>query len=190
MPDTPEITSLRGQRVLLRRWRTSDRPAFAAMNADPRVMEFMMKRLTREESDAFADRIDACFAERGYGLWAVEIPDVSPFAGFAGLSPVPADVPFAPAIEIGWRLAVEAWGHGYATEAARLALEHAFTRLGLTEIVSFTAVQNTRSQAVMQRIGLGFSGTFPHPRLPEGHPLRPHLLYRITAEEWRRNQKV
>jgi RimJ/RimL family protein N-acetyltransferase len=160
------------------------------MNADPRVMEFMLKRLTREESDAFADRIEACLVERGYGLWAVEIPGVAEFAGFTGLWPVRPEIPCAPAIEIGYRLAPVAWGKGYATEAAQLALAHGFGVAGLSEIVSFTAVFNKRSQRVMQKLGLVFSGSFEHPSVPEGNPLRPHVLYRISAAEWRCNPRI
>jgi len=185
MPDSPEITTLRGPRVILRAWRANDREAFAAMNADPRVMEFMLKRLTREESDAFADRIESCFAERGYGLWAAEIPGLAEFAGFIGLWPVRPEIPCAPAVEVGYRLATSAWGKGYATEGARLALAHAFDVAGLKEVVSFTAVLNKASQRVMQKLGLVFSGTFEHPSVPEGNSLRPHVLYRITAAEWR-----
>jgi RimJ/RimL family protein N-acetyltransferase len=185
MPDANSTTTLRGPRVILRRWRPTDRPAFAAMNADSRVMEFMLKRLTREESDGYADRIEACFAERGYGPWAVEIPGVMDFAGFAGLWPVRPGILSAPAIEIGYRLAQPAWGKGYATEAARLALAQAFDVAGLKEIFSFTAVINQRSQRVMQKLGLVFSDTFEHPSVPEGNPLRPHVLYRITLDEWR-----
>lgn len=188
MSSSPHIPTLRGLRVILRPWRPADRHAFAAMNADPRVMEFMLKRLTREESDAYADRIEACFAERGYGLWAVEIPGLAEFAGFAGLWPVRPEIPCAPAVEVGYRLAPVAWGKGCATEAAGLALAHAFGAAGLAEVVSFTAVTNTRSQRVMQKLGLVFSGTFEHPLVPVGNPLRPHVLYRITAAEWRWNQ--
>jgi RimJ/RimL family protein N-acetyltransferase len=190
MPQPSTIPTLRGPRVILRRWRQSDRDAFAAMNADPSVMEFMLKRLSREESDAYADRIEAHLAERGFGLWAVEIPGLAEFAGFIGLWPAKPEIPCAPAVEIGYRLAEVAWGKGYATEGARLALAYAFEVAGLKEVVSFTAVLNTRSQRVMQRLGLVFSGTFDHPSVPEGNPLRPHVLHRITEREWRWNQRL
>jgi RimJ/RimL family protein N-acetyltransferase len=189
MPDAHNTPTLQGPRVTLRAWRPSDRDAFAAMNADPRVMEFMLKRLTRAESDAFADRIEACLAERGFGLWAVEIPGVAEFAGFTGLWPVRPEIPCAPAVEVGYRLAPSAWGNGYATESARLALAHGFDVAGLSEIVSFTAVLNKRSQRVMQKLGLVFSGSFEHPSVPEGNPLRPHVLYRISAAEWQCKQR-
>jgi len=188
MSTSPKIPTLRGPRVVLRPWRRSDRDAFAAMNADPRVMRFMLKGLTREESDGYADRIEACFAERGYGPWAVEIPGVTEFAGFTGLWPVRPGIPCAPGVEIGYRLAEIAWGRGYATEGSRLVLAHAFEVAGLHEVVSFTAVLNKPSQRVMQKLGLVFSGTFEHPSVPPGNPLRPHVLYRITAAEWRWNQ--
>lgn len=179
------VDELRGERVLLRGWRPEDREPFAALNADPEVMRYFPKLLDRAESDAMADRIEACFETQDFGLWALEFPGKIPFAGFSGLWPAHPEVPCAPAIEIGWRLARTAWGLGYATEGARLSLAHAFDVCGLKEVVSFTAVLNVRSQAVMQRIGLVFTGTFDHPMVPEGNPLRPHVLYRITAAEWR-----
>lgn len=185
MASNATVPTLRGPRVILRGWRPSDREAFASMNADPVVMEFFLRRLTRDESDAFVDRSEACFAERGYGLWATEIPGLMDFAGYIGLWPVKPEMPFAPAVEIGYRLAAPAWGKGYATEGSRLALAHAFDVAGLEEVVSFTAVLNKRSQRVMQKLGLVFSGTFDHPSVPEGNPLRPHVLYRITGPEWR-----
>ena len=185
MPGSPEIPTLRGPRIILRPWRPSDRDSFAAMNADPQVMEFFLRRLNRAESDAFAGRIEGHFTANGYGLWAVEIPGLAEFCGFIGLAPANPAVPCAPAIEIGWRLTSAAWGKGYATEGARLSLAHGFEVVGLKEIVSFTAVLNKPSERVMQRLGMKFDGTFDHPLVPEGHPLRPHVLYRLTADEWR-----
>jgi len=155
------------------------------MNADPKVMEFFLKRLTREESDAMVDRSEACFEENGFGLWALEIRGVVPFAGYVGFWPVLPEIPCAPAVEIGWRMSADAWGRGYATEAGRLALRFGFEKAGLDSIVSFAAVINTRSIAVMKRLGMRYEGTFEHPRVPEGNPLRPHVLYRIAADEWR-----
>jgi ribosomal-protein-alanine N-acetyltransferase len=168
-------------RLLLRRWRLEDRAAFARMNADPRVMEFFPKLLTREESDAAADRIEAHFQQHGFGLWAVEIPDVAAFAGFVGLATPRFEAAFTPCVEIGWRLAAEHWGRGYATEGARAALEFGFGKLGLTEILSFTAVDNVRSRRVMEKIGMTHcpADDFDHPLLPAGHPLSRHVLYRI-----------
>ena len=154
------------------------------MNADPGVMEHFPATLTRAESDALAGRIGAGFAERGFGLWAVEVAGGEPFIGFTGLAVPPFQAHFTPAVEIGWRLARPSWGHGYATEAARRVLDFAFGDLGLPEVVSFTSVTNVRSQAVMERIGMTRdpAGDFDHPLLGEGHPLRRHVLWRIAAE--------
>jgi RimJ/RimL family protein N-acetyltransferase len=169
------------ERLVLREWRAADRTPFAAMNADPRVMEHFPATQTRAESDAFADRIAAHFDEHGYGLWAVEPRDGSAgFLGFVGLQHVSFAAPFAPAVEIGWRLAYDAWGRGYATEAARAALGYAFGEAALDEVVSFTTVANERSQAVMRKIGLRRdpAGDFDHPRVDDPR-IRPHVLYRI-----------
>jgi ribosomal-protein-alanine N-acetyltransferase len=169
-------------RLVLRRWRAADRAPFAAMNADPAVMAYFPAPLTRAESDALADAIEAHHAARGFGLWALEIPGVAPFAGFVGLSVPGFTAPFTPCVEIGWRLAAAHWGRGYATEAAFGVLAHAWDVVGLDEVVSFTTAGNDRSRAVMTRIGMRHdSGSdFDHPRLPAGHPLRPHVLYRIA----------
>jgi RimJ/RimL family protein N-acetyltransferase len=172
---------LRTERLWLRRWLPDDRGPFARMNADPRVMEFFMAPLARGESDALADRIEAHFQQHGFGLWAVEVPGVTPFAGFVGLCIPSFEAPFTPCVEIGWRLAADHWNRGYATEGARAALEFGFRSLQLEEIVSFTTPTNVRSWRVMEKIGMTRSASddFDHPRLPEGHPLRRHLLYRI-----------
>jgi ribosomal-protein-alanine N-acetyltransferase len=180
---------LRTARLLLRRWREADLTPFAAMNADPEVMEHYPAPLTRAESDAFARRIEAGFGEAGFGLWAVETIGGG-FIGYTGLArprfTAHFTSPARPATEIGWRLARHAWGHGYATEAARAVLGFAFDRAGLGEIVSFTAVANVRSQAVMRRIGMtrDLAGDFDHPALPAGHRLRCHALYRIARQDW------
>jgi len=171
-------------RLLLRVFRDEDRPAFAAMNADPAVMEHFPALLTREESDALAERIRREHASRGFGLWAVELPGADPFVGFVGLSVPSFEAPFTPCVEIGWRLARHVWGRGLATEGARAVLDIAFAELGLVEVLSFTAVQNERSQRVMERIGMtrDTDGDFDHPRLPEGHALRRHVLYRARRD--------
>jgi len=163
--------------LLLRRWTHEDREPFAAINADPRVIEFLPTPLSREQSDAFVDRIEAHFDQSGYGLWAVEIPGVTTLAGFIGLT----TLPFLPAPEIGWRLATPYWGAGYATEGARAVLAFGFDTIGLDEIVSVTAVENVRSRRVMETIGMSRDprDDFDHPALPEGHPLRRHVMYRI-----------
>jgi ribosomal-protein-alanine N-acetyltransferase len=170
------------ERVILRQWRESDRAAFAVMNADPRVMEhFASGPLSRRESDALVDRIVSHFAEHGFGVWAIEIAGGVEFAGFCGLAVPGFNAHFTPCVEIGWRLAAEHWGHGYATEAARGALAFGFSTLALREIVSFTTVGNLRSQRVMQRIGMHRdpSDDFDHPGVAADHPFRRHVLYRI-----------
>ena len=173
---------LRTERLLLRRWRESDLDPFAALNADPIVMEHFHHGVrTRAESADFMSRIEHEFAQRGFGLFAVEVPGVAPFIGFVGLHAATFEAPFTPAIEVGWRLAHAYWGKGYATEAARAAVAFGFDHAGLEEIVSFTNVGNLRSQRVMQRIGMtrDLEGDFDHPAVPPGHPIRPHVLYRI-----------
>jgi RimJ/RimL family protein N-acetyltransferase len=172
---------LRGERVLLRGWEPEDLAPFAAMNADPRVVEHYPAPLSRGESDAFVhERIARQFAELGFGLWAVEVPGVAPFVGYVGLSVHTFDADFTPCVEIGWRLAFEHWGRGYATEAARVAIEFGFEQVGLDEIVSFTTPANRRSVAVMERLGMTYAGEFEHPRLPPEHRLRRHVLYRLA----------
>jgi RimJ/RimL family protein N-acetyltransferase len=182
-PSGPErgraVPRLRCERVLLREWVPDDLAPFAALNADPRVMEHYPSTLTRVESDAFVgERILPQFAERGFGLWAVEVPDVAPFVGYVGLSTPSFDAEFTPCVEIGWRLAFPYWGNGYATEAAREAIDFGFVHAGLEEIVSFTVPANHRSIAVMKRLEMTYAGEFDHPRLPPGHRLRRHVLYR------------
>jgi RimJ/RimL family protein N-acetyltransferase len=146
-----------------------------------RVVEFLPGALSREESDALADRIEAHFQRHGFGLWAVEIPEITRFAGFIGLSIPSFEAPFTPCVEIGWRLGPEHWNHGHATEGARAALKFGFAVLQLDEIVSFTVPGNARSIRVMDKLGMTRSASddFDHPALPEGHPLRRHVLYRI-----------
>lgn len=179
----PDPRTLRTERLALRRWRDSDRAPFAAMNADPEVMEHFPATLTREQSDVMIERIEAAFEARGFGLWAVELAASGEFIGFTGLSVPGFHAHFTPAVEIGWRLSRSSWGRGYATEAAQRALASGFNDYGLAEVVSFTAVRNVRSQAVMRRIGMTHdaAGDFDHPRLPEGHPLRRHVLWRVQA---------
>ncbi len=174
--------ALETPRTRLRRWREPDREPFALMNADPRVVEFLPAPLTRAGSDAFADRIAAHFAEHGFGLWALEVPGAAAFAGFVGLSIPRFEAAFTPCVEVGWRLAPEHWGRGYATEAARAALRFAFGPLGLVEVLSFTVPANLRSRRVMERLGMTRDprDDFDHPLLPEGHRLRRHVLYRIS----------
>jgi len=180
VPLTPTV--LRTERLVLRRWRDADREPFAALNADPVVMEHFVARPTRAESDELVDRIEDTFDREGYGLWAAEVRATGGFAGFVGLWPATFDAPFTPAVEVGWRLARSAWGSGYATEAARMAARDGFDRLDLAEIVSFTSVGNTRSRRVMEKIGMTHdpADDFDHSALPAGHRLRHHVLYRLS----------
>ncbi len=168
-------------RLMLRRWREADRAPFAELNGDAETLSFFPSILTRAESDALVDRIEARFEAHGYGLWALEVTETGRFIGFTGLAPMPDDVPGAGGIEIGWRLARAAWHHGYATEAALAARDVAFTGVGLAELWSMTAVLNTPSQAVMRRIGMTEAARFEHPRVPDGSPLRPHVVYHLTS---------
>lgn len=171
---------IRTRRLILRPWRDEDAEPFAALNADPAVMEHFPAQLTRAESDAMIERIRAHFTREGFGLWAVEVPGVSPFIGFTGLS---RPAWWTEVVEIGWRLAPVHWGAGYATEAAHAVLEHGFTTLALDEVVSFVVPENVRSQRVMDRLGMTRDpdGDFDHPNVPVGHRLRPHWLYRIRT---------
>ncbi|HEY0035146.1 MAG TPA: GNAT family N-acetyltransferase [Longimicrobium sp.] len=180
---TSSVPTLTTARLVLRPWRDDDLAPFAALNADPRVMEFFPAVLSCAESDGLAARIGQHMETHGFGLWAVEVPRVAPFIGFVGLMTVSPALPFAPAVEVGWRLAREHWGRGYATEAARAAVEFGFGVLGLGEIVSFTTERNGPSRAVMERLGMTHSPAedFEHPSIPAGHPLQPHVLYRLRA---------
>ena len=173
------------ERLLLRRWRAADLAPFAEMNADPLVMRYFPRPLDRAESDAIVERTEASFAERGYGLWAVERRADAAFLGFTGLSLQVFEAPFTPCVEVGWRLRVDAWGHGYATEAGRAALRFGFEEIALAEILSWTSVSNLPSIRVMERIGMHRdpADDFDNPRVPLGSPLRPHVLYRMRADE-------
>lgn len=176
-------SALETTRLRLRPWVAADREPFARLNADPEVMEHLPSSLSRPDSDALADRIQAQIEAHGWGLWAVEIPGVASFAGYIGLSTPRFEASFTPCVEVGWRLGREFWGSGYATEGAGAAIRFGFRTLGLSEIVSFTAAVNTRSIRVMERIGMRRDPAedFEHPDLPAGHPLRPHVLYRIAG---------
>jgi len=178
MPDHP---TLRTVRLLLRPWRENDRVAFAAINADPRVMEFLPNPLTRQESDAMIDRIRTHFDRHGFGLWAVEAVGVADLIGFTGLSVPRFEAHFTPCVEVGWRLAFEHWGRGYATEAAGAAVQFGFQHARLEQIVSFTVPANVRSRRVMEKIRMTYSPAddFEHPGIPDGHRLKHHVLYRL-----------
>jgi len=175
------------ERLVLRHWQESDREPFARLNADPRVMEFMAGPLSREESDLLVDRIEAHFRKHGFGLCAIELREDHSFAGFVGLAVPWFQAAFTPCVEIGWRLAADHWGKGLATEGAREMVRHAFEVVGLDELVSFTVPANARSRRVMEKLGMTHKAAddFDHPRLPEGHPLRRHVLYRLGRSEWK-----
>lgn len=177
-----ELIEVETERLCLRQWRLAEHEPFAAMNADPRVMEYFPATLTRTESDAMAEHCQLLIEERGWGFWAAEYKATHEFIGFVGLHTPSAELPFSPCVEVGWRLAFSHWGKGFASEAAKEALRVGFHSLGLNEIVSFTAVGNRRSRAVMERLGMWESGTFDHPHVPEGLGLRRHCLYRLTHE--------
>ncbi|BBL76468.1 GNAT family N-acetyltransferase [Methylomagnum ishizawai] len=170
-------------RLHLRPWLPADRVPFAALNADPKVMEYFPAPLSRAESDALADRCQALIEARGWGFWAVERQDGGGFIGMVGLH-TPDGLPFPPCVEVGWRLAFRHWGRGYATEAARAAVAFGFGTLDLPDIVAFTAETNLRSRRVMRRLGMAEAGGFDHPKVAEGSPLRRHRLYRLSRADW------
>jgi RimJ/RimL family protein N-acetyltransferase len=175
-------------RLRLRAWQEADRGLFAAMNADPEVMAFFPALQSRAASDASIDSWQSQFASQGWSNWAVERLDDGRFIGYVGLTVPRRVLPFSPCVEIGWRLARPAWGHGFATEGGRAVLQVGFEQIGLQEVVSFTTLSNSRSRAVMERLGLhNASQDFDYPALPEAHPLRRHCLYRIGRSQWREN---
>ncbi|ATR84855.1 N-acetyltransferase [Pseudomonas sp. FFUP_PS_473] len=180
------ILELESARLVLRQWQDDDLREFAAMCADPQVMRYFPAPLTRLESAALIGRLRGHFAEYGFGLWALERKDSGAFIGMTGLLNVNFNAGFAPAVEIGWRLARRHWGLGFASEAAWTCLRCAFAQLGLEQVVSFTSESNLPSQKVMQAIGMQADpdSNFEHPRIPPGHPLRPHVLYRINRTQW------
>lgn len=163
----------------MRRWRDGDRDAYAAINADPEVMRYFPATLDRAASNASVDRIEDLFDRQGFGLWALEVAATGEFIGFTGLNPMPAGVPGAGGMEVGWRLAQRAWHQGFATEAATAAVDVALSGVGLTQVWSMTATANQPSQAVMIRLGMKPYTLFDHPKLAVGHPLRRHIAYRL-----------
>ncbi len=176
------------ERLRLRQWRDADREPLARLNADPRVMEFFPNLLDRAASDAMLLRIQSKISDKGWGWWAVEIESTQEFIGFVGLNVPAPELPCSPCVEVGWRLGFDYWGKGYASEAARSALSIGFETLDLDEIVSFTAVCNRRSRAVMERLHMKIApDTFLHPSLPPQHPLAEHCLYRLPREVWMEN---
>lgn len=176
-------SSIITERLILRRWKPSDAHPFFLINSDPKVMRFMFKILNHEESDRIIQKIEDHFDVHGFSFWALETKDTQQFIGFTGLA-IPSFIShFTPCVEIGWRLAKNYWGKGFATEAAKAALHYGFTTAGLKEIVSFTAPINLPSIAVMERIGMKRNPVenFDHPNLPQGHPLQKHILYRLKS---------
>jgi RimJ/RimL family protein N-acetyltransferase len=181
-----ELIEFETERLKLRQWKSSDRDPFAAINADPQVMEFFPAPLDRAASDAMVDRCQSKITECGWGFWAAESKETNQFIGFVGLNIPTYDLPFAPCVEIGWRLAVSFWGKGLATEAAKGALQVGFDRIGLTEIVSFATIKNVRSRAVMERIGMQETETiFQHPLVPVDSHLGKHCLYVLSRDRWK-----
>jgi RimJ/RimL family protein N-acetyltransferase len=171
---------IKTDRLILRGWKSSDVEPFVSLNADPRVMEFFPATLSRTETEAMVSTIEARIGRDGFGFWAAELKETRGFIGFIGLNVPGYPLPFSPCVEVGWRLAFDCWGKGYAQEGAYAALAFGFERMGLKEIVSFTTVNNVRSRRVMERVGMTYDaqGDFDHPKLPEYHPLRRHVLYR------------
>ncbi|WAW09584.1 GNAT family N-acetyltransferase [Oxalobacter vibrioformis] len=186
MKNISPSAELETERLILRQWKRKDYAPYAELNADRVVMAFFTATFTRKESDAMVAYLQSLIARRGWGVWAVERKSDGAFIGSVGLHVPHAKLPFTPCVEVGWRLAQAYWGHGYATEAAREVLRFGFEVLALPEIVAFTSLLNTRSMAVMQRLGMVTDPgqNFPHPDVPKGSPLREHCLYRITRSEW------
>jgi 3-dehydroquinate dehydratase/shikimate dehydrogenase len=186
------LISIRTDRLILRQWKKGDLEPFASINADPRVREYFPGLQTREESDHSVSLVSGHIEKYGWGFWAASLVETGEFIGFIGLEDVYFQANFVPAVEIGWRLAYKHWGKGYATEGALACLRYGFKTLKLDEIVSFTAVENTRSRRVMEKIGMHHDSKddFDHPKLPEGHPLRRHVLYRLDRDEWKKQQRA
>jgi RimJ/RimL family protein N-acetyltransferase len=184
LPTAPTLTSAR---LKLRPWREDDLAPFAELNADAQVMEYLLRQLTRPESDALADRMREQLRQTGFGWWAVEAPGVADFIGAVGLSVPAYTAAFTPCVEIGWRLARAHWGRGYANEAARAVVAYGFEQAALDEIVAITVPDNHRSRTLMSRLGMvrTVGEDFDHPLVPTGHRLRRHVLYRLSAERWR-----
>jgi RimJ/RimL family protein N-acetyltransferase len=190
MDAVARIPEIRTERLLLRGWHPGDQEPFAELNADPEVMRHFPAPLSRAASDRLIDAFGEGWERNGFGLWAIERVADGAFLGFTGLSRPSFDAAFTPAVEVGWRFARAAWGSGYATEAAEAAVAFGFDALGLHEIVSFTVPANERSRRVMERLGMTRdpADDFDHPKLPDGHELRRHVLYRLRRADWERRR--
>jgi RimJ/RimL family protein N-acetyltransferase len=190
-PRIKKITELNTNRLLLRQWREEDLADFARINADPKVMEFYPKLLSRQESDAAASKFWSLITENGWGFWAVETIAERAFIGLVGLHRPAYKLPFGPCVEIGWRVASPYWGKGYATEAAEASLEFAFDQLDLLEVFAFTSVGNMKSRAVMERLRMvNLQANFDHPTIPRNSPLREHVVYKIIKQQWQLRQNT
>ena len=184
--------TVRTKRLILRPWQESDLEPFSQLNADPRVREYFPGLLSCEESNASVKLMSNHIEKCGWGFWAASLIKTGEFIGMIGLEDVYFTAHFTPAVEIGWRLAFDYWGKGYATEGAQAALEYGFNHLKLDEIVSFTTLKNMRSRHVMEKIGMNHNpkDDFDHPKLPENHRLRRHVLYRLKAEQWQKQNHL
>ena len=182
---------IKTERLVLRQWREEDLEPFVKMNADSKVREFFPGLMSREECERSIKLMSGHINRFGWGFWAVSLMASDEFIGFIGLEDVYCQAHFIPAVEIGWRLAIDYWGKGYATEGAKAALTYGFETLNLDEIVSFTAMQNMRSRRIMEKIGMRHDpgDDFDHPKLPEGHKLQRHVLYRLKQNEWKKSQR-
>lgn len=169
-------------RLILRDWSAEDILPFADINSNPHVMKYFLKALTEEESLGFYNRIQNEFSQCGYGLYAVEKREDGAFIGYTGFHGIPLDIDFAPGVEIGWRLRHDDWNKGYATEAAKACLLYAKEHIPFDTIWSFTSLSNKSSERVMQKIGMTKVKEFPHPAIPDNHPLKEHLLYEYKIE--------
>lgn len=179
------IVSLKTARLIVRQWRDEDYAPFAAMVADPDVMRYFPRTLSREESDERIDFYRSLIDRDGWGLWALQLRETGEFIGFTGLHEVEPELPFAPAVEIGWRLATKAWGKGYASEAAAAALRFGFEDLSFSEIAAYAAVENARSTTVMERLGMRYGYAFDHPLLLSESPILRHCVYFLSRSSWR-----
>jgi RimJ/RimL family protein N-acetyltransferase len=186
MTESQTPPSLRTQRLILREWRDDDLEPFVTLSMDPEVMQYLTRPRERAEVERWVEGVRAHFRHHSFGLWALEIPGITPIAGFTGLTIVPYEAHFTPAVEIAWRLARECWGNGYVTEAAAAALNFAFSDLHLEEIVANAAVANRASIRVMERMGMMRNphDDFDHPLKSPGDPLRRQVLYRLTQDMW------